>query len=176
MFGVAVLLLLSSIMIVIGRIVLHKQRSQQTSAAEAESRDGASDAAVGAITKLQVADAITSVTTIAEESNENSSEDVDLTTPITIPSISSRNNVRLCLRAPRGRLPMTQCGFLSFQHLYNTYTPSSYGNLDPSSISYALVPPNLYSSNLAMHAGLVGPAARYSHPMHAPNQPNLSMC
>lgn len=163
-------------MIVIGRIVLHKQRSQQTSAAETESRDGDSDATVGAITKLQVADAITPVTTIAEESNENSSEDVDLSTPITIPSISSRNNVRLPFERSRGSLAMIQCVFLSFQHLYNTYTPSSYGNLDPSSISYALVPPNLYSSNLAMHAGLVGPAARYNHAMQAHNQPNLSMC
>lgn len=81
-------------MIVIGRIVLHKQRNQQNLSNENTSGSD-SAATVEAITKLQVTDAVKSVTTIAEESNENSSEDIDLTTPITIPSISSRNNVRL---------------------------------------------------------------------------------
>lgn len=51
------------------------------------------------------------------------------------------------------------------QHLYNTYTPSSYGNLEPSSISYALVTPDLYNGNqtMTLHSTMMRPP---------PNQPS----
>lgn len=51
--------------------------------------------------------------------------------------------------------------FLQQQHLYNTYTPSTYGNLEPSSISYALVAPDLYNGNqtMALHSAMMRPTA-----------------
>lgn len=57
------------------------------------------------------------------------------------------------------------------QHLYNTYTPSSYGNLEPSSISYALVTPDLYNGNqtMALHSTMMRPNATIPS-----NQPSVA--
>lgn len=46
------------------------------------------------------------------------------------------------------------------QHLYSTYTPSTYGNLEPNSISYALVAPDLYNGNqtMTLHSTMMRPA------------------
>ncbi|XP_055301870.1 uncharacterized protein LOC129568237 [Sitodiplosis mosellana] len=151
-FGIAVLILLSSIMIVFGRIILHK-RSASTMNSGAASVSELSTT-VDAMTKLQSSDTIvvttmnndndtnitktgTNINNSTDKRTENTS-DIDLTTPISIPSISNRNNQ---------------------QHLYNTYTPSSYGNLEPSSISYALVTPDIYNGNqtMALHSTMMRP-------------------
>lgn len=60
------------------------------------------------------------------------------------------------------------------QHLYNTYTPSSYGNLEPSSISPKA---NLFNSNhhAPIHDNIVRASILHNHPIQRP-QPNLSMC
>lgn len=84
----------------------------------------------------------------------------------------SYNNILACHLAEWYPLIKRQSDkyFLSFQQLYNTYTPSSYGNLEPTSISYALVTPNCYGSNQAIHGGVVRPGSNtYNGP-----PPNLS--
>lgn len=75
LFGVVVLILLSSILVVIGRIVLNKRR-------------------VNMAAKMQTSE--TGTTAIPAECTETISDDmdIDLTAPATIPSIS-RNNVRI---------------------------------------------------------------------------------
>lgn len=77
LFGVVVLILLSSILVVIGRIVLNKRR-------------------VNMAAKMQTSE--TGTTAIPAECTETISDDmdIDLTAPATIPSIS-RNNVRITL-------------------------------------------------------------------------------
>lgn len=56
------------------------------------------------------------------------------------------------------------------QHLYSTYTPSTYGNLEPSSISYALVTPDLYNGNqtMALHSTMMRPTTMQT------NQPSTA--
>lgn len=193
-FGIAVLILLSSIMIVFGRIILHKRNASRMNSGAASVSELSTT--VDALTKLQSSDTIV-VTTITNDndtvtnatktgSNINNStdertestSDIDLTAPISIPSISSRNNVShfqqsivLNTIAIFNWRWWWWCFFFSFsirfsfhnhsqqQHLYNTYTPSSYGNLEPSSISYALVTPDLYNGNqtMALHSTMMRP-------------------
>lgn len=47
------------------------------------------------------------------------------------------------------------------QHMYSTYGPNSYGNLDPNSISYALVTPDMYNANqtMTLHSAMMRPAS-----------------
>lgn len=49
------------------------------------------------------------------------------------------------------------------QHLYS-YAPSSYGNIEPNSISYALVTPDIYNANqtMALHSAMIRPASMQS--------------
>lgn len=100
LFSVALFVLLSSIMIVIGRIVLnkrHQQNSNETSVNESAVGDAA-------MTKLQTehttttasASAVATTTALADE-NTSDDMDIDLTTAITISSISNRNNVSDCV-------------------------------------------------------------------------------
>lgn len=157
-------------MIVIGRIVLKRRNSMNTAGGSSSE----STTTVEAITKLQTTDTVITTTSITDECTEHTSDDMDmdLSTPISIPSISSRNNVRILLIT---FMCVCMCAFnfcSVFQHLYNTYTPSSYGNLEPSSISYALVTPNLYSNDQALHGGMIRPQNLYNHSI----PPNLSMC
>lgn len=83
-------------MIVIGRIVLNKRNQQNSN----DSSVSESAGGVGAMTKLHAEDTTTTATasTIATNvvADENTSDDldIDLTTAITISSISNRNNVR----------------------------------------------------------------------------------
>lgn len=188
-FGIAVLILLSSIMIVFGRIILHKRNASTMNSGAASVSELSTT--VDAMTKLQSSDTIV-VTTMASDSdtnitklgtninnstdehNENVS-DIDITTPISIPSISSRNNVSHfqrcycfeyhCRIFNESIIFHFFLGFHSLgclqQHLYNTYTPSSYANLEPSSISYALVPNDLYNGNqtMTLHSTMMLPAS-----------------
>ena len=64
-----------------------------------------------------------------------------------------------------------------FQQLYNTYTPSSYGNLEPTSISYALVAPNCYGGPQQAIGTVIRPASSFNPPpqMVASSQ-NLRKC
>ncbi|XP_031633868.1 uncharacterized protein LOC116347430 [Contarinia nasturtii] len=163
-FGIAVLILLCSIMYVFGRIILHKRNASAMNSGAVSVSELSTT--VDAMTKLQSSDTIvvttmtttdndTTATTTKNTNNTNikstgiainntndectdNTSDIDLKTPMSIPSISSRNNQ---------------------QHLYNTYTPSSYGNLEPSSISYALVTPDLYNGNqtMALHSTMMRP-------------------
>lgn len=111
-FGIAVLILLSSIMIVFGRIILHKRTANSMNSGGASASDLSTT--VDALTKLQSSDTIvvTTMTTdndttkngtgntvnkSTDECNENTS-DIDLTTTMSIPSISSRNNVSFIKR------------------------------------------------------------------------------
>lgn len=47
------------------------------------------------------------------------------------------------------------------QHMYSTYGQNSYGNLDPNSISYALVTPDIYNANqtMTLHSAMMRPAS-----------------
>lgn len=179
-------------MIVIGRIVLNKRNQQNSN----DSSVSESAGGVGAMTKLHAEDTATTATasTIATNvvADENTSDDldIDLTTAITISSISNRNNVRAttsttftakgwCIRGfvICATSIINTYKFLSVhyqqQHLYNTYTPSSYGNLEPSSISPKA---NLFTSNqhAPIHENIVRTSALHNHPIQRPQQ-NLSM-
>lgn len=208
LFSVALFVLLSSIMIVIGRIVLNKRHQQNSN----ESSVSETAAGSAAMTKLPTEDTTASATTSTVVTNavadENTSDDIDndLTTAITISSISNRNNVRTTSLSPQlddtirnfqigRRVPLKlirqkKSSFLCVsiylwscllcllhyrqQHLYNTYTPSSYGNLEPSSISPKA---NLFNSNhhAPIHDNIVRASILHNHPIQRP-QPNLSMC
>lgn len=117
-FGIAVLILLSSIMFVFGRIILHKRNASAMNSGAVSVSELSTT--VDAMTKLQSSDTIV-VTTMTTDNdttatatkNANNSNiksgnntinnsndecaditsDIDLTTPMSIPSISSRNNV-----------------------------------------------------------------------------------
>lgn len=103
LFSVALFVLLSSIMIVIGRIVLNKRHQQNSN----ESSVSETAAGVAAMTKLPTEDTTASATTSTVVTNavadENTSDDIDidLTTAITISSISNRNNVRTTSLSPQ---------------------------------------------------------------------------
>lgn len=107
-FGIAVLILLSSIMVVFGRIILHKRNASAMNSSAVSVSELSTT--VDAMTKLQSSDTIvvTTMTTDSDVVNTKASSpaianandecidgtsDIDLTTPISIPSISSRNNV-----------------------------------------------------------------------------------
>lgn len=176
-------------MIVFGRIILHKRNASTMNSSAASVSELSTT--VDAMTKLQSSDTIV-VTTITTDSDNNitkvgtninnstdehieNASDIDINTPISIPSISSRNNVShfqrcYCFEYHCKVLNETII-FLCFfgfhspcylqQHLYNTYTPSSYGNLEPSSISYALVSPDLYNGNqtMTLHSTMMRPSS-----------------
>lgn len=110
------LILLSSIMIVFGRIIANKRNASAMNSGAASVSELSTT--VDAMTKLQSSDTIvvTTLTTDTESTNPakntnttttptntsinkstdectESTSDIDLTTPMSIPSISSRNNV-----------------------------------------------------------------------------------
>lgn len=106
-FGIAVLILLSSIMFVFGRIILHKRNASAMNSGAASVSELSTT--VDAMTKLQSSDTIgvttmandndtangknsTTITSSTDECTENA-PNIDLTAPMSIPSISSRNNV-----------------------------------------------------------------------------------
>lgn len=102
--------------------------------------------------------------------SDSIASDIDLKAPLSIPSISNRNNVSCCCCFYcrfESRFNKLTCCPLCFphsvqqQHLYSTYTPSTYGNLEPNSISYALVAPDLYNGNqtMTLHSTMMRPAA-----------------